>query len=297
MKAELDRREFLKLSGLGAVVLACDLGGWGSALASAQKDFFFVQLSDTHIGFNDPKVNPDYAGTLAKAVAQVNGLKRQPDFVVFTGDLTHTTDDDNERRKRLAQFKKIASSLKVKNVRFLPGEHDAALDNAKAYMEFFGQTHYVFSHKGVNFIALDNVSDPHSQVGEAQLQWLGAELKRMDKKTPIVVLTHRPLFPLYPDWDWDTKDSDKVLDLLAPYQNVTVLYGHIHQLNDKQTGQIYQHAAHGLMYPLPAPGSVPKKAPIPWDPAQPYKDLGFRGVTTKPGPAQPELGEYPVKGA
>jgi 3',5'-cyclic AMP phosphodiesterase CpdA len=297
MQPDFNRREFLKLTGMGAVVMASSLSGWEQAFAAGQKDFFFLQLSDTHIGFSDTKVNPDFAGTLAKAIDSVNGMARRPDFVVFTGDLTHTTDDDAERRKRLAQFKKIASGLKVKDVRFLPGEHDAGLDNGKAYMEFFGKTHYVFKHKGVNFIALDNVSDPASKVGDAQLQWLGSELKRMDKKAPIVVLTHRPLFALYPDWDWDTRDSDKVLELLTPFQNVTVLYGHIHQEHHKQTGKINQHAARGLMYPLPAPGSVPKKAPIPWDPAQPYKELGFRGVVTSAGQAMPELIEYPLKGA
>jgi len=297
MQAGLDRREFLKLTGLGTVVLASSLCGWERALASTQEDFCFVQLSDTHIGFSDPKVNPDFAGTLAKAVAAVNSLSKQPDFVVFTGDLTHTTDDDAERRKRLAQFKAIISALKVKDVRFLPGEHDAALDNGKAFMEFFGETHYAFTHKGVHFIALDNASDPGSLVGDAQLQWLGGELKRIDKNAPVVILTHRPLFALYPEWDWDTRDADKVLDLLAPYQNVTVLYGHIHQENHTLTGKITQHAAHGLMYPLPAPGSVPKKAPIPWDPAQPYHNLGFRGVQAKTVQPTFALTEYPVKGA
>lgn len=109
---------------------------------------------------------------------------------------------------------------------------------------------------------------------------------KFDKDSQIIVFTHRPLFPLYPQWEWWTQDGQKALDLLAPFNNVTVFYGHIHQNNQAITGKIKHYAAPGLMYPLPAPGSVPKRAPVPWDPEDPYKGLGFRTVevnTLKPG--------------
>ena len=199
---EIDRRDFMKLAGLGGIVFASGLGGriLGAARPK-QEEFYFVQLSDTHIGFDGPKVNPDAKGTLKKAVAAVNSLEQKPDFIVFTGDLTHTTDDPKVRRQRLTQFKEIVSELKVKDVRFMPGEHDASLDNAEAYQEFFGKTHYTFDHKGVHFIALDNVSDPRALIGDEQLQWLAADLKQQPQEANIVVLTHRPLFDLYPQWD------------------------------------------------------------------------------------------------
>ena len=304
----MDRRDFLKLAGISLVFVS----GLDNLAAAAEKtagamnpagkpaagDFFFVQMSDTHWGFNDPKVNPDFAGTLKKAVALVNGLPIHPDFIVFTGDLTHTTDDDKERRKRLAEFKHIVKDLKVQNVKFLPGEHDASLDNGKAFMEVFGKTHYTFNQKGVNFIVLDNVSDPGGSLGEQQLKWLEDNLKKLDKeKARIVVLTHRPLFDLYPPWEWATRDGAQAIDLLMPYQNVTVFYGHIHQEHHYMTGQIAHHAAHGLMYPLPVAGSQPKRAPVPWDPAQPYKNLGCRSVKTKAPPAQLEITEYPIQKA
>ena len=127
---EINRRDFLKLAGLGGVVFASGLPG--VTLAAGQDDFYFVQLSDTHWGFEGPP-NPDAKGTLKKAVAAVNSLERQPDFVMFTGDLTHTTDNPVERRKRLSEFKDIVKELKVKTVRFMPGEHDASLDNGKAF--------------------------------------------------------------------------------------------------------------------------------------------------------------------
>jgi 3',5'-cyclic AMP phosphodiesterase CpdA len=295
---KIDRRDFLKIMGYGGVVFASGLGSLGNhAYATAgEEDFFFVQLSDSHWGFTGPKANPDATGTLKKAVAAVNSLKLQPDFIMFTGDLTHTTDDDMERRKRLAEVRNVIGELKVKNLRFMPGEHDAALDEGAAFKEFFGETHYTFDHKGVHFIVLDNVSDPGSNIGEAQLQWLNADLKRIDKESRIVVFTHRPLFDLYPDWDWYTRDGAKAIELLKPYSNVTVFYGHIHQEHHYKSDQIEHHAAKGLMFPLPAPGSVPKKMPIPWDDTKPYKGLGFRGIEAKGKQAKYAISEFGVRG-
>ena len=296
---KIDRREFLKLAGIGSVVFVAGPGSLLSvaeAAKSGNDGFFFVQLSDTHWGFAGPAVNPDALGTLKKAVAAVNSLKKQPDFVMFTGDLTHVTEDEKERRKRLSEFKEIVSELKVKNVRFMPGEHDAGLDEGKAFKEFFETTHYTFDHKGVHFIVLDNVSDPTSSIGEAQLAWLSGDLKQLDNDARIVIFTHRPLFDLYADWDWHTRDGSKALDMLMPYPNVTVFYGHIHQEHYHQTGHIAHHAAKGLMYPLPAPGSVPKKQPVPWDDKAPYKGLGFRGINADVKKVKYDITEFSVKG-
>jgi len=296
---KIDRRDFLKLAGIGSAVFASGLGRLdplANRALAAEDDFFFLQLSDTHWGFTGPAVNPDSTGTLKKAVEAVNNLKIDPDFIMFTGDLTHVTDDDKDRRKRLSEFRDIVGNLKVKNRRFMPGEHDAGLDEGEAFKEFFGETHYAFDHKGVHFIVLDNVSDPTSTIGETQLEWLAADLKRQDKNSRIVVFTHRPLFDLYPDWDWYTRDGAKAIELLMPYPNVTVFYGHIHQEHHHNTGQIAHHAAKGLMFPLPAPGSAPVKNPIPWDPSQPYKGLGFRSMETKAKETRYVISEFSVRG-
>ncbi|HEY3491134.1 MAG TPA: metallophosphoesterase [Candidatus Deferrimicrobiaceae bacterium] len=297
MNSKLDRRQFLKLAGIGGVVFASGMGGFAEAAKTGTvgKDFFFVQLSDTHWGFKDEKVNPDWQGTLKKAVAAVNDLESPPAFIVFTGDLSHTTDDPKERRNRLSGFRDIAAGLKAGNIRYMPGEHDASLDNGEAFKEFFGPTRYTFDHEGVHFIALDNVSDPTSSIGDAQLAWLADDLRKLDPETMITVLTHRPLFDLYPQWDWATRDGAKAIELLTPFRNVTVFYGHIHQEHHRMTGNIPHHAARGLMYPLPEPGSVPKKAPIPWDPAHPYKGLGFREPKAIAGKSIYSLQEYPIR--
>ncbi|HLK09822.1 MAG TPA: metallophosphoesterase [Candidatus Binatia bacterium] len=295
MPSAIDRREFLALAGMAGVTFASALPGVARAAGrSAGKDFVFVQMSDTHWGFQGPP-NPDAAGTLPKAIAAVNALAHKPDFIVFTGDLTHTTDDDGLRRARLAQFRDLVARLDVKQIHFMPGEHDAALDEGKAFRELFGDTHYTFDHGGVHFIVLDNVSDPTGSFGTAQLAWLRADLARRGREEPIVVLAHRPLFDLYPDWDWATRDGAEAIRALTPFEYATVFYGHIHQEHHHMTGHIAHHAARSLMFGLPAPGSVPKKAPVPWNPAQPYRGLGFRSVETKAGGRKPYgLTEWPV---
>jgi len=293
MSRSIDRREFLKLAGLGGVVLVSGGVTAAGSSAAAADDFYFVQLSDPHWGFEGPE-NPDSAGTLKKAVAAVNSLKQPPDFIVFTGDLTHTTEDGGVRRKRLGEFRAIASDLKVKDVKFMPGEHDASLDRGKAFQEFFGATHYTFDHKGVHFIAIDNVSDPGASIGDEQLAWLAADLERQSPDARIVVLTHRPLFPLYPQWDWATTDGAKAIALLQTRENVTVFYGHIHQEHHFMTGKIAHHAAKGLMFALPAPGSQLKRTPVPWDPATPYKGLGFREIEAEAAPPRYPISELSV---
>ncbi|HEX7438758.1 MAG TPA: metallophosphoesterase [Caldimonas sp.] len=291
----IDRRQFLHLAGLGGVVFASGIGcaASGGTAPGETGDFYFVQLSDTHWGFEGPP-NPDARGTLLKAVAAVNKLDHAPDFVIFTGDLTHTTDDPVERRKRMAEFRDIAARLNVKTVRFIPGEHDASLDNGAAFREFFGSTQYTFDHKGVHFIVLDNVSDPGARLGEAQLAWLADDLKRQATDANIVVFTHRPLFDLAPQWDWATRDGASAIDLLMPHPNVTVFYGHIHQTHHFMTGHIAHHAASSLIFALPAPGSQPRRTPLPWDPAQPYRGLGYREVAAQPKSAGLAIEEFGV---
>jgi 3',5'-cyclic AMP phosphodiesterase CpdA len=290
----IDRKQFLKLAGLGGLVYASGLARGASAAPASE--FYFVQLSDSHWGFSGPP-NPEAATTLKRAVAAVNALDPAPDFIVFTGDLTHTTDDEKERRRRMAEFRDIVGGLKVKTVRFMPGEHDAALDKGAAFKEFFGAPNYTFEHKGVHFIALDNVSDPTGAIGDQQLQWLNADLKKLDKAQPIAVLTHRPLFDLYPQWDWATKDAAQAIEMLTAYENVTVFYGHIHQENHHTTGHIQHHSAKSLMFPLPAPGSVPKRVPVAWDPAHPFAGLGWREIEAEGQGAKRKYGlkEFGIK--
>ncbi len=291
MSHSLNRRDFLGLAGAGGLVFASGLAGCGRK--SAGEDFSFLQLSDTHWGYSGP-ANPEADVTLKKTVLTINAAAHKPDFIVFTGDLTHTTDDPRARRARMAEFKQIALGINAPMLKFLPGEHDASLDRGEAYQELFGPLHGSFDHKGIHFVMLDNVSDPAGALGDAQIEWLRADLGRFERSAPVVVFAHRPLFDLYSAWEWSTQDGQKAIEVLSGHENVTVFYGHIHQEHHQTTGSIAHHSARSLIFPLPAPGAAPKKAPIPWDADHPNKGIGYRSVTREMRAAGYRLTELPV---
>jgi hypothetical protein len=296
----VERRDLLKLLAVGGLVsasglVACAATPSTSAPAAAPpsptpaplphpvtRDFWFLQLTDTHWGYTGP-ANPEASHTLVDAVRTINASPLEPDFVVFTGDLTHTTEDASERRRRLREFERIVADLKVKTRYYLPGEHDAAPDGGEAFREVFGETHGAFDHEGVHFVRLDNVS-AGSSIGDAQLEWLAHDLAPLPRDTPLVLLAHRPLFDLFPSWDWATRDGARVLELVQGFAAVSVFYGHIHQDHHVTTkGGVQHHAARSLVFPLPAPGSVPKKAPLPWDADARDHGLGYRSIEEQHG--------------
>jgi len=297
MRTAIDRRSFLRLAGYGGVVYASGIGLASCAAPGAggpaTPDFFFVQLSDTHWGYSGA-ANPDARGTLPRAIDAVNALPVDPDFIVFTGDLTHLTLDAKVRRERMAQFREQVAALRVRNIRFLAGEHDASVDRGEAFTETFGPTFYSFDHKGVHFVALDNVSDPGGAIGEEQLAWLQRDLLARPKDAPIVILTHRPLFALQPQWGWTTRDGARALELLDAFPQVSVFYGHIHQEHHHRTGRIEHHAAASLIFPLPAPGPGTEHLPLPWDAAQPYRGLAWRDVQAQGATRALQAHEHPL---
>jgi 3',5'-cyclic AMP phosphodiesterase CpdA len=301
-----NRRSFLKIaaSSLGIGVLysaypaALAKGEAGDMFASLGRangervaPFSFVQLSDAHVGFSGP---PDPLGTAAfeRAVDMINALPNRPDLILFTGDLTHDTEDKDVHARRMKQFQEISRKINVPVVRHVPGEHDAGLDGGTLYREFFGDTYYSFDHHGVHFVALDNVTRAKPEVGAEQLAWLKKDLDRFPKSAPIVVFTHRPLFDLRPDWEWFTSDGDDVMNVLSAYDNVTVLYGHIHRDDEHEIGKVHHYAARSLIFAFPDPSGVtgPRK-PVPFDKDHPFKNLGIRTVNFngKPQPGTKAL--------
>jgi 3',5'-cyclic AMP phosphodiesterase CpdA len=289
----MDRREFLRIGALslGAGAVYRVAPAWASsgpadAVAAEQGrrngepvgPFSFVQLSDTHVGFAGP---PNPTGTLAfeRAVERVNAMPVRPEMVLFTGDLTHESEVPGEHEARMRRFKEIAGRLRVPIVHAVPGEHDAGLDGGALFRANFGETSYAFDHRGVHFVALDNVSRAKPEVGPAQIGWLERDLARFSHTTPIVVFTHRPLFDLRPEWEWFTRDGDSVMAVLAPFENVTVLYGHIHREDVHDTPHASHHAARSLIFAFPDPTTAPDKKPIPFDKERPFRNLGMRVVT------------------
>ena len=292
MNQPFDRRKFLKVSGMSLGVgtlltVAPAMAGGGAAETlrrwfrrengEAVTPFRLVQLSDAHVGFQGPP-NPTGTKAFERAIEIVNGLDPQPELILFTGDLTHETETPGEHAKRMQLFQSLTAQLKTKKILHVPGEHDAALDNGALYRQFFGETHYSFDHRGVHFIALDNVSSGKPEVGAAQRDWLAADLRRYPQTAPIVVFTHRPLFDLKPEWEWFTRDGDEVLNLLAPYENVTILYGHIHRHDVHETAHATHHASRSLIFAFPDPTTTADKKPLPFDKTNPFHNLGMQRV-------------------
>lgn len=279
----MKRRDFLKISGTalgGAALLQFTTTAEAASFlrrrnGEAPAPFSIVQLSDTHVG------HPLGTKAFERAVAMINDLAPQPELVLFTGDLTHDSEDPAEHARRMKTFRDIAGRLRAKTRYHVPGEHDAALDGGTLFRENLGETHYSFDHRGVHFVALDNVSLGRPMVGPAQLAWLKQDLARYAKTTPIIVFTHRPLFDLRPDWEWFTSDGSAVMNALASYDNVTVLYGHIHRLDHHAAGNAQHHAARSLIFAFPDPATAKEKKPIAFDAANPFRNLGFRTLRDK----------------
>ncbi len=292
MERDLDRRRFLSITGISLGFGALYAVGPRGALAKegdhvtrrlaeangeAPGSFSFVQLSDTHVGFQSPQY-PGGTAAFELAIQNVNALPKKPDLVLFTGDLTHDSEDKDEHARRMRTFRDIASRLDGPVVKAIPGEHDAGLDGGALFREHFGETSYSFDHRGVHFVALDNVSRARPEVGAERIAWLEQDLGRFQPTAPIVVFTHRPLFDLKPEWEWFTRDGDQVLEVLAPFENVTVLYGHIHRAHHRVIGHTRHDAARSLVFSFPDPDATDDKKPVPYDGARPYAGLGLRVV-------------------
>jgi 3',5'-cyclic AMP phosphodiesterase CpdA len=242
--------------------------------------FSFVQISDSHIGFNRDGVNTDVVGTLKEAIARINALPDQPDFILHTGDLTHLAAADE-----FDTLDQLLKSAKTRQIFFVPGEHDVTGDNGKLYLDRFGKNTaghgwQSFDHRGVHFIGLVNVVDIQQNglgsLGAEQLAWLKADLEGRSSETPIVVFAHIPLWSVYPQWGWGTDDAAAALGYLKRFGSVTVLNGHIHQTLKKVEGRVTFHTARSTAFPQPEPGEAPKPGPMKVDAG---KLRGFLGVT------------------
>jgi 3',5'-cyclic AMP phosphodiesterase CpdA len=231
--------------------------------AKRASGFSFLQISDTHIGFNKP-ANTDVTGTLQTAIARINDLPQQPELILHTGDLTHLA--------KPAEFDTLDQTLQALRQRDLvtvPGEHDLTGDDGKLYLERFGKGSVgrgwrSFDHKGAHFIGLNNSAQLEGLgvIGGEQMEWLRKDTARLAASTPIIVFAHIPLWAVYPEWGWSTKDSGEAMDILKRFGSITVLNGHIHQVMQKVEGRVAFHTAMSTAFPQPAPGSAPSAGPM-----------------------------------
>ena len=282
----IDRRGFLEcMAWAGTGVLWTMSGGvlssqaFGQKMNAAKGELHFVQISDSHMGFNRP-ANPDVAATLQAAIDKINALPEQPEFLIHTGDLSHTS-----KPAEFDQLDQMLKAAKPKQVFFVPGEHDTSTDDGKQYLERYGKDAkgrgwHSFNHKDVHFVGLSNVQvqEGLGKLGSDQLQWLETDLKSQPASRPIVVFAHIPLWSVYPDWGWGTADSGEALAYLKRFGSVTVLNGHIHQVMQKVEGNVTFHTAMSTAFPQPAPGAAKAPGPMKVDDGKLKSVLGITHV-------------------
>jgi 3',5'-cyclic AMP phosphodiesterase CpdA len=286
----IDRRGFLKCmawAGTGAVFVA-EAGvlkstALGAEVGSSRKHgnrLSFVQISDSHMGFNKP-ANPDVVGTLKAAVDKINALPDSPDFILHTGDITHLSTPE--------QFDTVDQILKSTNkeVFFVPGEHDVLNDDGAMFRERYfknskGSGWYSFDKNGAHFVGLVNVMNLKAgglgNLGHEQLEWLEDDLRGVKHSTPVVIFAHIPLWTVYPQWGWGTDDGAQALSYLKKFGSVTVLNGHIHQTMQKVEGNVTFHTACSTAFPQPAPGQGEGPGPMKVPAEQLRKVLGITDV-------------------
>ena len=272
----IDRRGFLKCMAWAGTGALCVLKGGVlksyslSNLAAigpdqAKGDFSFVQISDSHMGFNKP-ANTDVVGTFKAALAKISALPAAPDFMLHTGDISHLS-----KPEEFDTVQQLLQGASVKDVFYVPGEHDILNDDGKSYRERFaknsnGAGWYSFDKRGVHFIGLVNVQNLKAgglgSLGQEQLEWIEKDVKHLSKSTPIVVFAHIPLWSVYPEWGWGTEDSAQALGYLKRFGSVTVLNGHIHQNMQKVEGNVTFHTACSTAFPQPKPGAAPSPGPM-----------------------------------
>jgi 3',5'-cyclic-AMP phosphodiesterase len=294
----VDRRGFLKCmawAGTGMLwtvsggVLASKILNPASASAAdapMMSGFNFAQISDSHIGFNKA-ANPDVVGTLKEAIARINALPTAPDFILHTGDLSHLSAPDE-----FDTLEQLLKTTKTGRIFYVPGEHDVLNDNGKQYRDRFGKDTkgdgwFSFDHNGVHFIGLVNMMNLKAgglgSLGAEQLEWLEDDVAHLTDSTPIVVFAHVPLWTIYPDWGWGTDDAAQALSYLKRFGSVTVLNGHIHQVQQKIEGQVSFHTAMSTAFPQPQPGAAPSPGPMKV-PAEKLRGLlGLTSVNYVPG--------------
>ena len=290
----LDRRTFLKvLAATTGAVMAKSLmpphsfqlievanaapDKTASAAGMAGKPpFTFAYVSDTHL--YQRTLNQRFVRAAVKAVDDVNALDPQPDFVLFGGDLAQLG-----RREELDLGMQILAELKAP-VKMMVGEHDWFYDLGDAWQEMFGPPNYSFGWKGVHVVVLmsvhekdfwtarkmtpeqrmhtvaglDNGIQSRFEVGDDQRKWLAADLAKVPHTTPLLVFSHSPLYKYYRNWNFWTDDAEQVQAILKPYNHVTVIHGHTHQMLYNQIGNISFYGLLSTAWPWPyAPTGLP----------------------------------------
>ena len=301
----LNRRDFLKSAASVAAVSTLPMSIVELAFADPAKNFTFAYISDSHIQhiMGNRFVN-NWDRGLIRAVAETNLLQPKPDFVMFGGDLAQLGS-----KPEIDHGAEMLAKLNYKT-HMVMGEHDYYLDLGEYWSELFGPHWYSFDHKGVHFVvlnsiltfdewtfdrwptaeqrmlemaALDNPNGSPFMVGAKQRAWLAKDLAAIAKDTPVVVFSHSPIQKIYKGWNFWTDDAEEVQALLQPFDDVTVVYGHVHQIQYNQIGNISFQAVMATAWPWPYPESYAQaesfmpKITVPMNRADPFFERDATG--------------------
>lgn len=306
MNKPTNRREFLKGATALVAASALPVSMIEMAFADTTQNFTFAYISDAHLQqIKGSKFVRNWDRGLIRAVAEANLLTPKPDFIVFGGDLAQLG-----KKEELDHGAEILSALRTDKVYHVMGEHDYYLDLGHYWETLFGPQHYSFDHKGVHFVVLnsiltyddwtynrwptaeqrmlemadlDNPNGSPFMVGDKQREWLKQDLSKISKTTPIVIISHSPLQKIFKNWNFWTDDADQVQALLQPFQKVSVLYGHVHQIQYNQIGNISFNSVMSTAWPWPYPNTYSKaeqylpKLTVPMNRADPFFERDATG--------------------
>lgn len=277
------RRNFLKQGGALLAASALPISIVELAFGKGSEDrFTFAYISDSHITqIKGNKFVRNWDRGLIRAVAEANLLDPRPDFVFYGGDIAQLG-----KPEEIDHGLEILGGLRDK-VHYVMGEHDYYVDLGDYWRKQLGPDHYSFDHKGVHFVVLNSIlthehwmhqkwdsgmdrmkqmarlDNPKGQpfmVGDTQRDWLKKDLEKVSKDKPVVVFSHSPLQKIYKGWNFWTDDAEQVQALLKPFDKVTVLYGHVHQIQTNQIGNISFHSAMATAWPWPYPATYKQQA-------------------------------------
>jgi 3',5'-cyclic-AMP phosphodiesterase len=302
----MDRRRFFECmawAGTGMVwtmsggVLSSRTLAEAADAPAAAGAFSFAQISDTHVGFKG-EANKDVMATLAQSIARINALPVPPEFVIHTGDLTHT-----QKAGSFDTLNESLKAIKTSRIFFIPGEHDVFADGGTEFLNRYGagtvgQGWRSFDYKGAHFVGLVNVLNFKAggvgNLGPVQLDWLRRDLEPLPASTPVVVFSHIPLWAVYPAWGWVTDDGEQALSYLRRFGSATVLNGHIHQILQKVEGTITFHSAVSTAYPQPKAGAAPSPGPLKVPEGELTRMLGVREINVVLGKGPLAVVEAPL---
>lgn len=317
------RRTFLKGAGALGVLSTLPVSLVELAFADQRKNFTFAYISDAHIQhIRGTQFVRNWDRGLIRAVAETNMLDTRPDFVMFGGDLAQLG-----TKEELDHGAEILSALRY-DVKWVMGEHDYYLDLGEYWSKLFGEQWYSFDHKGVHFVVLnsiltydewtherwptaqqrmlemaglDNPNGSPFMVGDAQRAWMKKDLAKVKKDTPVVVFSHSPIQKLFKGWNFWTEDAEQVQDLLRPFADATVIYGHVHQIQYNQIDTISFQSVMATAWPWPYPESyahadhMMPKITVPMNRADPFFErdaTGWQVINLESGRAALEYNLY-----